>query len=83
MENKDRVKGIFDNMQEVAEDNQVAAALLTLAVVIQGSLQRDLDHTLALGIRKGLFGRDAKDNDGLRELQEQPFFVQFLTNRKS
>ena len=56
-----RVVEIFDNMLTATDENDTAAALLTACTIFVGFLA-ELDHSIALGIRGGLFGKDADDN---------------------
>jgi hypothetical protein len=67
MRTEQQVMEIFNQMSEEAGET-TASALLVLAVVLRDSF-KELDHALALGIRKGLFGADASDNESLEKFK--------------
>jgi len=70
MADRKRIENLFDSYRDEAGE-PLAAAILVLAQSIEEAVDR-IDHKIALGLRYGLFGTDAKPtvsiNDGLEAL---------------
>lgn len=60
------IKEMFEEYAELTGDSK-SASLLVLSRVLREGFENfeHLDHSICLGIRKGLFGADAGDNDSL------------------
>ena len=59
---------------EVPGEEKIAIAILTLAVAVGENRIVDTDglsHAICMGVRKGLFGSETKDNAGLFEVVQE------------
>ena len=61
------VVNIFSEVMDKLEGKSLESAILTACIVTVENFER-LDHKLCMGIRKGLFGADASNNDSLEGL---------------
>jgi len=61
MNSFEKVVSIFEAITEETNNNNVAAAILTFTTIFDEHI-KDIDHFLSLGIRHGLFGKDAEEN---------------------
>jgi hypothetical protein len=63
---EEEIYDIFHHMLDETGD-KISAALLVLSATLKIFLERNLDHTLSMALRKGLGGQKARDNETLRD----------------